>query len=386
MLLNSIKKIFKINILIQLIGLMIIPLLAINYTLEDLGVYAFVFSLSLVLGTFIGFRIENAFFSSKIREVENILFPIIIVSLLLCIFLMVFLWFFDFELKYLISIYGGMLIALFNIFYNYNVRISNEKKYNTQKITRAFIEFIVVIVCVLMSLDIIFCIFMVLTTYSIFVFNKIEINFNLKDYFLFFLKKKDLILSDLGSSIMFSSYNNGPTLFLSNVDLKLSGLYFILYKFFLVPSLMLAQSVGTILKQYGSSEYELNKSIQKTLKDLRKIFFKFKYILLLFFFAIFIFFYILDKFFYKDIFTIFLIMIPCVFLRFFHLSYSSLVYVLSMQKSYLILNLLLFFTTLFSSYFSRNDAYLYLFLYSFLSSIIYILYANFFFKRFKVSN
>lgn len=380
MLIKSIRKIFKVNILTQLIGLIIIPLLALSYDLQDLGYYAFIFSLSSLLANFFVFRIENTFFSSSIDSVELLLFPIILISLILFCLSCLFIWLFFFDYKYIVAVYGAWLISLFNLIYCYNVRKGAERLYNLQKIIRVICELLVVGICILFSLNIEICVLMVLSTYWIFLFNKISLNFRFDSYLNLIKEKKDLILSDLISASLFSTYNNGPVLFLSNIDLKLSGLYFILYKFLMVPSLMIAQSLGTVLKQYASIEYEVKKNVSSTLTSFKEIIIKFKSLILLALLLSIVAFYFLDYMYYNGLFLLFLIMIPCVSLRFIHLSYSSLVYVLSMQKSYLMFNIYLFGLTFLSKFLASKDGYLYLLTYSVFSCIGYILYAFYFFK------
>lgn len=383
MLLKSIRKIFKVNILTQLIGLIIVPLLASNYSLEELGYYAFVFALSALLANFFIFRIENTFFSSSVDSIKKLLFSIMIISLLIFLAVILFLWGFDFDKKYIVAVYGAWLISVFNLIYCYNVRVGNETLYNMQKIIRVIFELLVVVICVRYSLDIKTCVVLVLSTYWVFLFNRITVFIDFKYYFYFIISKKDLIISDLISTSLFSTYNNSPALFLANIDIKLSGLYFVLYKFFLVPSLMIAQSLGTVIKQYASIEYESKNKISDTLDTLKKMFLKFKFFIFFIFFILIISFYILNYIYYDGLFIIFMIMLPCVVLRFFHLSYSSLVYVLSMQKSYLIFNLYLFSSTFLSGFLAVGNGYSYLLIYSICSSIGYILYAFYFFKNFR---
>lgn len=383
-LLNSIKKIFKVNIITQLIGLIIAPLLTLNYSLEDLGLYAFIYSLSSFLGNLMCFRIENAFFSSSKIEIDKILSPIVFIAFLISLISIFLIYFLKLNINFIYAIFGGTLISLFNVFYSYNVRIGREKTYNKQKIFRVFLELLVVIISLILSLKIEFCVLMVLSTYAIFFFNKITLNFQLSNYIIFFKIKRNLIISDLTSALMFSYYVQAPSLFLSSIDLQFSGLYFIVYKFCLVPSLMIAQSMGTVFKQYAAVEFENRRTVNNTINNMKKFFIKYWYFFLIFFLGLLVFFYILNFIKYPGIYNVFLIMFFCTLFRFFHSSYSSLVYVLSMQKSYLVMNTFLFILSGLSIYLSNNNVIYYLLYYSFLSSLVYFLYAVYFFKKIQV--
>lgn len=370
--------------MVQLIGVIIVPLLALNYNLEELGLYAFIFSLSTLFGNLICLRIENAFFSSSIEDVDKILPQIVFFAFIFLITSSLILCFLNLDLKYVYALYGGTLIALFNVFYNYNVRVGLENRYNIQKLIRAILELVAILISILLSIKVEFCVLLVLSTYVIFVVNHINLSFKFKHYFDFLFSKKDLILSDLASTFMFSLYVQAPSLFLASVDLQLAGLYFIVYKFCMVPSLMIAQSLGTVFKQYATIEYQSTGLVNNTLNNMKIFFCKYWLYILSFFIGLNLLFWGLNIFKYPGIFEVFLIMFFCMFFRFVHLSYSPLVYVLSMQKSYLVLNLLLFMVTSLSIFMSNENGVIYLCYYSFLSSILYLFYAFFFFNRIKV--
>lgn len=330
---NTIKKLLGVNIVTQIIGIMIYPIILFFYSIEDLSIYGMLFGAMAIFSILLSFRVENLFFSIKLKDAYTLYGCYIkYIFLPMLMFFGVLFYFFigvknQFLSNFIIAIICGGFLAGFNVTYNILVRLGNEK-YNFLKIMRAILELLFVIIAINLKMKIsLLFLFAGFTYFLVTVYPIVICLFknrrvcDLKKYF-------RLVSLDMTSSLMNTIYLYSPNYFLYfGINKNLSGYYFIINRFFGVPSIMIAQSMSTALKQYlaGKAQERYRDTLQNfnsnIFSRIYKIYISFSL------FSIFIF-YIFDRLKYDQLIYVFLIILPLMIFRFKFIVYSSLFYVL----------------------------------------------------------
>jgi len=378
---NSLRKLLATNFIVQILGLLIYPILMINYSVEDLSKYGLFYGGMTIVSVMLTFKIENLFFNISLRECLNLyvlyfkkIYPFLLLILILSYLSIVN--FFEANVLYLnilIALCAGVFLSGFNIVYNFLVRINNSR-YNLLKIFRIILELAVVLVFSFFDYKIDFLFFLVSLSYFVVILFPIYRIIKNKVRSFGIRKNLKFIFLDLYSSIFNNIYLYSPNYFLYFGGSKeLSGYYFLINRFVGVPSIMIAQSLSTAVKQNFSSmkgsTYKM-KLNNFNVKIFNKIYLA--YVIGVCFSVIIVWF--LDKYnIYNNLFYIYIITIPMMVVRFKFLSYSGLFYVLKAYKENLNIQFMLFLVCLISfvvGYFFKN-VYYSLFFYSVLTMLIY---------------
>lgn len=375
---SSIKKLLGVNVFVQIMGLMIYPMLLAFYSLEELAIYGMLYGAMAIFSILLSCRIENLFFTMKLREAYSLysFYVKYIYSSILVLFIIFYFFFKDidnnFIINLIIAIVCGSFLAGFNVTYNILVRLGNEK-YNLLKIIRSFLELIFVIIAISIKTKISLLFLFVGFTYFIVCVYSFIIGFYYKGRVGEYKEYFRLVSLDMISSLMNTSYLYSPNYFLYfGSNKNLSGYYFIINRFFVVPSIMIAQSMGTALKQYLAGK--TGDRYRHTLNNFNSnIFSKFYKIYIILSISLTIVVYIFDLFKYDQLIYVFLIILPLMIFRFNFLVYSCLFYVLKDYLSYVKLQSLLFFVGLVSFAFGwiLDNSWISLLIYSMFSIFIY---------------
>lgn len=373
---KTLKRVFQTTFLVQVIGVLIIPLIYYSFDEADFAKYGLFFSISAISSVFLTGRLENIFFSTK--NYKKLYSFAVNVALFFGVLITLTLLFFHYYF-YAVTIFCGLSIGLFNLGYNYLVRENKEILYNRIKVIRAFLElFSVVLVC-LLSLNILYLLVFVSLSYFLIAFT---VAFNDKvfsvryvlDGYVDFKYDLKYVLSDFFSSIFNSLYIYLPTIyFYFNGSVSNSANYFLILKIFGVPTLMVAQSISTVIRQYAANEFQDKKNIIDTYAFFRglciKMFFPFVCLL----FLTFLFFYFLDLFYIQGIFIYSIVLVFLIYIRAFFNTISSIVYVFKWQHLNIKFQFCLLLFSLLALMIEINgmDS---IHLYAFISSLVYVVY------------
>lgn len=347
MMLKTLRKIFIGNIISQIVGLITIPLLAYYYTVQQIGFYGTFFSLSACTSVVLSLRIENLFFSLSTNDSKFLRnFSIKIIGLITVIILVIInICFLTFELEkehfYLINliILAGTTIGIFNIQYNYLVRKANTDKYVRMKNIRAYAELVIVLFCILKDISIeILCIGASLSyIVPVLMTKNFYFGEGKNDWMegsKIFKNNYKFIINDFFASLFNVTYIYLPTiLFYFSGDKGVSGVFFTIARFLGVPSLMIAQSIGTTLKQHASVEYSNKKTVKNSLNFIIKnLILRPLPIYLIIGSIVIVTSYFIEPYYHINTFYITLIMVPLFFIRYIYNCFSSIIYVLKMQR------------------------------------------------------
>lgn len=367
------------NLLVQLIGVLIYPILMVNYSVSDLSKYGVLYGGMTILSVIITFKIENLFFNIQMKEALfflNFYFTKIFTTIVFLISI-VYLFIYSFFEKngsidsFLLIVLSALFLGSFNIVYNFLVR-ARSLKYNLLKIVRVFLELFVVLIFSFIKIDISTLFFMVSLTYFIVVIypvlgllKKKTLSFNISNRF-------EFLFYDLLSGLFNNVYLYSPNYFLYYGGAKeLSGYYFLVNRIFGVPSLMIAQSLSTALKQILVSKNSTRYRVDLEYFN-KKIFHKiyFVYIVMCF---ISIFAFYIANFYYPGAFFVFIVLLPMLIFRFKFLSFSGLFYILRAYNDNLKIQFVLFFISLLSALIGYlfNNSWLSLIIYSIFTVLIY---------------
>lgn len=385
---STIKKLLGVNIIVQAIGLATYPIILFFYSMDDIALYGLLYGAMSIFSIILSFRIENIFFGISLKKsyalyafyIKFLFSPMIILSAIL--FYLSINLISEFYLNFLIAFFAGIFLAAFNVTYNILVRIKNEN-YNYLKICRCFLELFFVLLGSILNFEMLYIFFLVSLSYLLVSLYSMTLVFFSKYKIKIFKSYLKPIFIDVFSSLLNTSYLYSPNYFLYfGINKELSGYYFIINRFFGVPSIMVAQSLSIALKQYLSGKKSIG--YRNTLNNFNKnIYLKvFKFYLLLSFLSVFVF-YILDKFRYQSLWYVFLIILPLMIFRFKFIVYSSLFYVLKDYKGNFILQSALFFiaSVSFIVGWYLDNSWLSLGVYSILSIFVYQYFLNRVFSR-----
>ncbi len=348
---NSLFKVFSGNIFVQLIGLLSVPILTHVYNPEELSYLGTFTSCIAIFSVLVSLRAENNLFViHSDDECSKYVIFLYALSLLItpCIFLFFYSVFSLFSIKqdgeiFYISILGGFTYAIFNIKYNYLVRCGLVNKYVVLRMLRMVLELLSVILAYFLNLNIYMLIILIGVSYLIPLltnktfFSKIadrEIVSDLQIGKFVFVKNISNIKFDFPASIfsMISIYLPIVYFFISG-DKAFSGVYFAINRFIGAPSLLIAQSFGTTLKQYAAEEYRsFNHCTKSTIKGLKIVFIYMLPIYLLGGVAFFILFKYLLSQEWKGIISTGWMLFPLFVLRYFFNCFANIVYVKGLFK------------------------------------------------------
>ncbi|MNG71072.1 hypothetical protein D3C78_278890 [compost metagenome] len=367
------------NILVQIIGILIYPLLMLNYSVSELSKYGVLYGGMTILSVMITFKIENLFFNIKIKEALfflNFYFKRVFVSVVILIALIYFFLRIFFERNanvdlFLLISFSAIFLGSFNIVYNFLVR-ARSLKYNLLKVIRVFLELFCVLVFSFIKIDIATLFFFVSLTYFIVVIYPV-VGLLKKKTVSFCVKKRfEFLFYDLLSGLFNNIYLYSPNYFLYYGGAKeLSGYYFLINRIFGVPSLMIAQSLSTALKQILVSKNSTRYRIDLDYFN-EKIFHKI-YLIYFALCCISIFAFYVANFYYPGVFWVFIVLLPMLVLRFKFLSFSGLFYILRAYNFNLKIQFVLFFISFLSAIIGYliNNSWISLIIYSLFTVLVY---------------
>ncbi|ENU32062.1 hypothetical protein F991_00044 [Acinetobacter sp. CIP-A165] len=380
---KTLKRVFKTTFLVQIMGILIIPLIYLSFSENDFAAYGLFFSISAISSIFITGRLENLFFS--IKNYKKLYTYAFNMALLVGGLGTLCLLFFN-QSFYAICIFCGLSIGLFNLSYNYLVRENKEIYYNKVKIFRAILELLSVVAVCFFSLEIkILFLFISFSYFFTSLFVAFDINIFVKKYFfegfLDFKYNFKYVLSDFFSSIFNSLYIYLPTIyFYFNGNISNSANYFLILKIFGVPTLMIAQSISTVIRQYAAEEFQKKNKITDTYSFFKSLYKKMLFPFLLLLSFTFLFFYLLDSFYIDGIFLYSVFLVFLVYVRAIYNTISSITYIFKWQHLNLKFQACLFFVSLLALMlkFENIDS---IHFYSLFSLFVYISYMYVLHKR-----
>lgn len=351
---NTIKKLLGVNVLTQLIGLLVYPILVTQYSVEDIALFGVLFAGMGIVSSVASFKIQNLIFSIRLKKAyaiyANYFRWIYVPSVVLLsgVFIACYNELHNTVQVVILSVLSGFFLSGFNLYYSFLVRIRNEK-YNYVKLSRACLELIFVVLAVLFGFDIIQLFALVAFSYFIpsayGVFHAAVKHVHL-DLEIETVKK---LLIDLVSGFFNSVYLNSPNYFLYFGSSKeLAAYYFLINKFVGTPTLMVAQSLNVSLNQHLVEKQ--TPAFEKTIAEFKnKIFNKLFSLLVLGTVVAIPVVYMIDKYFYNNLVYIYIVMIPWLVCRFRFVTFVGICYLLAKYRLVFSIQLALFITSMVAS-------------------------------------
>jgi O-antigen/teichoic acid export membrane protein len=336
---------------VQCLGVIIVPTLVFAYSAEDVGYYGMFFSVSAMLSVVISLRMENLFFSIDKVCISPLFSVIVFVSCALLSFFLgvVALWgaFFTLPDYVVPALLCGFSIALFNAVYSLAVRVGLTDTYVRAKVIRALIELVFVVGCAFLKVSIYSLVYFVPFSYflaAIYLVIKGEgLGFgSLLPGLAVAVERKNILFYDFFASIFNVMVLYLPVMFFYfKGGEAIAGVYFAVSRFVGVPLLMVAQAVGTSLKQVAVDEYDSHQRVSESMrKIINYIFLKPRY------------FYALALLCYAGVLAdqlmterwegagwVTIFVIPLFVIRFFYNCISPVLYVLGMQQENMLFQL-----------------------------------------------
>ena len=261
---NTLFKIIAGNIVSQVIGLISVPLLLSLYSASDLGYYGFFISASALLSAFISLRIENLMFSVSLREARALFFlasTFLVIALIASGVVSYFiLLLYSERALYCSALFGAIGLAQFNVAYGFVVRQGRTNRHIAGRVIRNLGELAAITGCMIAHCPITVLPWLISLTYVVAaVFLSLNVaHFRLSECsagILVLKRNMDFLRYDSFASLLNAASLNLPVLFFYRVgEAEISGIFFSVSRVLGTPALMIAQSIGTTLKQHASVE------------------------------------------------------------------------------------------------------------------------------------
>jgi hypothetical protein len=348
------KTLFKIisgSFASQLIGVISVPVLLTAYSIKDVAYYGLFVSICSIGSIFLSFRVENLFFSvsdSDAKQLNNLVLPMLLCGAVISFVSFIISDFGDSFAFYGIAVVGSFAIAFFNLSYGYGVRIGSTNKYVIARVIRNIFELLAVLSCVFFHASIQFLPWMVALSYVL-AGMFLSVRFfsaslrGLVSAICILRKNINFLKYDFAASIFGTFALNLPVIYFYFLNEPvISGLFFSITKLLGVPPLMLAQSVGTTLKQHATQEYATTGSCDRSMEFVVKnVIIKFMplYILLLILVILFSYYWRWGEGDY--VFRMVVFLAPLFFVRYIFNCVSSIVYVLGFHRHNLLFQITL---------------------------------------------
>ena len=388
---KTILTIFSGTVGAQLIGLISIPLLMSHYEKSDFAEYTAFFAISSIIGNFTSLKLGNFIFSIEKEYISKLTKFLLLFSVALFLVLFPLVYFYspeDYRLLITLSLFNGMAIGIYDYFYACSVRFAKTKTYALSRFLRVFLELLVILSVIYINLNVYYFMFLCASSYFVTAFFCFQSIYG--DLKAFKIAKKinlreeiNIIAQDFFASVFNVIAIYIPILyFYFSKDDYYSTAFFLVARFVGTPALIVAQSIGTALKQHAIEEYE---QTGNCVKSINYIWFNFiKKLLPIYVLLILIGYvlaYYLSHLYGGQVFlNVVFIMLPLYFFRYLFNCLAAIVYILRLQKVNMYYQFLLLILPSMALFFSGSPLFS-LMGYSILSIIIYLIYFVFVLKK-----
>lgn len=378
---TTLIKVVGGNVVSQLLGVISVPLMLTSYPTVDIGAYGFFISASAIASVFVSFRAENIMFSvsnDAARSLYNFCIAWLFFAALVVIGVTSAYTVSTASHLTLATIAASFSIAMFNTGYGISVRQGETNHYVFAKVLRNLIELMAVVICISFSLRITYLAWLVAGSYMVAAlyssYRSLSIRFSdITAGFKVLRDNIEFLRSDfLASALNVAALNLPVMFFYVRGDERLSGIFFSITRILGTPTLMLAQSIGTSLKQHASDELATSGTCENSLRFvINKIILRpfplYAAVWLLVVMGSFVF--IMPK--NRDVFWVVVCLSALFFVRYIFNCINSIIYVLRLQRENIVFQASLLFGGI-GGLFVPSDNITGVACYSFLSGIVYI--------------